>query len=115
MESKELIAKECNQYLYWDYKVKQANEGKHKVSQRLLEYILSEYKDRLPIRGNYIIITIDKYTIQIDNVRDNYVISNLVEKVEPCEPVTLESTIAEGAPSWAIAAMTVLEPKQEEE
>ena len=115
MESKELIAKECNQYLYWYYKEEQAKEGKHKASQRLLEYILSEYKDILPIRGNYTIITIDKYTIQIDNVQDKYVISNLFEEIEPREPVTLESVTAEGAPSWAIAAITALEQSTKEE
>ena len=118
MESKESIAlgKKCsNQYLYWKYKEEQAKEGKHKARQRLLEYILSEYKDRLPIRGNYTIITIDKYTIQIDNVQDTYVISNLFEEVEPREPVTLESATAEGAPSWAIAAITALEQSTKEE
>ena len=77
--------------------------------------LLLEYKDRLPIRGNYTIITIDKYTIQIDNVQDTYVISNLFEEVEPGEPVTLESVTAEGAPSWAIAAITALEQSTKEE
>lgn len=115
IEIKNTVKDEFNQRLYWESKEEQANEAKFKTDQRILETLLLQYKDKLPIVGKYIVITIDEYTIQIDNVRDTYVISNLSKKVEPPTPVTLASTIAEDAPSWAIAAATVLEPKQEEE
>jgi|TARA_B100001093_G_scaffold494357_1_gene537699 hypothetical protein len=115
IETKNTVKDNANQKLYWQSKQEQARDGEFKADQRILETLLLEYKDILPIVGKYIVITIDEYTIQIDNVRDTYVISNLTEKVEPPTPVTLASAIAEGAPSWAIAAATVLEPKQEEE
>jgi len=108
--------KECNDIMYYDFEEKQAKEARQKVEDRLLDILEERYADQLPIDGGFTNIIIGKYEVLVSNHRNKYNSILYVDDVdEPPNPVTLARTIAEGAPSWAIAAATVLEPKQKEE
>jgi len=115
-EIEESIKKECNDILYWNSKEKQAKEAREKSEDRLLDFIEEHYKDQLPIDGKIVDIKIGKYEICVANHRNKYyTILYVEEEYKPVTPVTLESATAEGAPSWALAALGSLLPKQEEE
>ena len=115
-EIEESIKKECNDIMYWNSKEKQAKEAREKSEDRLLDFIEEHYKDQLPIDGKIVDIKIGKYEICVANHRNKYyTILYVEEEYKPVTPVTLESATAEGAPSWALAALGSLLPKQEEE
>ena len=115
-EIQESIKKECNDIVYWTDKVKQAKEARQKVEDRLLDFIEKHYKDQLPTDDKFADIKIGKYEICVANHRNKYnTILYVYEEYKPPTPVTLESATAEDAPSWALAALSSLFTKTEEE
>ena len=115
-EIQELIKKECNDIMYWNSKEKQAKKAQDEAEDRLLDFIEEHYKDQLPIDGKIVDIKIGKYEVCVANQRNKYnTILYVEEEYKPVTPVTLESATAEGAPSWALAALGSLFSKTEEE
>jgi hypothetical protein len=115
-EIEESIKKECNDIVYWTDKKQQARKGQNDAEDRLLDFIEEHYKDQLPIDNENVDIEIGKYEICVANHRNKYNTILYVHEVdESPKPVTVESATAEGAPSWAISALTTLFPKKEEE
>ena len=115
-EIEESIKKECNDIMYYKQKYLQAREGENDAKDRLLDFIEEHYKDQLPIDNKNVDIEIGKYEICVANYRNKHnTILYVYDLSEPPKPVTVESATAEGAPSWAISALTTLFPKKEEE
>ena len=115
-EIEESIKKECNDIVYWTDKKRQAKKALNRAEDRLLDFIEEHYKDQLPTDGGFADIIIGKYGVCVANQRNKYnTILSVEEEFEPPTPVTLESATAEGAPSWALAALGSLFPKKEEE
>tara|TARA_B100001094_G_C17834147_1_gene624694 strand:+ start:369 stop:725 length:357 start_codon:yes stop_codon:yes gene_type:complete len=115
-EIEESIKKECNDIVYWTDKEKQAKKAQDEAENRLLDFIEEHYKDQLPTDDKFADIKIGKYEICVANHRNKYnTILYVEEEFKPVTPVTLESATAEDAPSWALAALTSLFPKKEEE
>ena len=115
-EIQELIKKECNDIMYWNSKEKQAKKAQDEAEDRLLDFIEEHYKDQLPIDGKIVDIKIGKYEVCVANQRNKYnTILYVEEEYKPVTPVTLESATAEDAPSWALAALSSLFSKTEEE
>jgi hypothetical protein len=115
-EIEESIKKECNDIVYWTDKEKQAKKASKEAEDRLLDFIEKHYKDQLPVDDGYADIKIGKYEICVANHRNKYnTILYVDEERKPPIPATLESATAENAPHWALAALSSLLPKQEEE
>ena len=115
-EIQELIKKECNDIMYWNSKEKQAKKAQDEAEDRLLDFIEEHYKDQLPIDNKIVDIKIGKYEVCVANQRNKYnTILYVEEEYKPVTPVTLESATAEDAPSWALAALSSLFSKTEEE
>lgn len=115
-EIEESIKKECNDIMYWNSKEKQAKKAQDEAEDRLLDFIEEHYKDQLPIDGKIVDIKIGKYEVCVANQRNKYnTILYVEEEYKPVIPVTLESATAEDAPSWALAALSSLFSKTEEE
>lgn len=115
-EIEESIKKECNDIMYWNSKEKQAKKAQDEAEDRLLDFIEEHYKDQLPIDGKIVDIKIGKYEVCVANQRNKYnTILYVEEEYKPVTPVTLESATAEDAPSWALAALSSLFSKTEEE
>ena len=115
-EIQELIKKECNDIVYWTDKEKQAKKASDEAEDRLLDFIEKHYKDQLPIDDNIADIKIGKYEICVANHRNRYnTILYVEEERKPPIPATMESATAEDAPSWALAALSSLFSKTEEE
>lgn len=115
-EIQELIKKECNDIMYWNSKEKQAKKAQDEAEDRLLDFIEEHYKDQLPIDGKIVDIKIGKYEVCVANQRNKYnTILYVEEEYKPPIPATMESATAEDAPSWALAALSSLFSKTEEE
>ncbi len=115
-EIEESIKKECNDIMYWNSKEKQAKKAQDEAEDRLLDFIEEHYKDQLPIDNKIVDIKIGKYEVCVANQRNKYnTILYVEEEYKPVTPVTLESATAEDAPSWALAALSSLFSKTEEE
>jgi len=115
-EIQELIKKECNDIMYWNSKEKQAKKAQDEAEDRLLDFIEEHYKDQLPIDNKIVDIKIGKYEVCVANQRNKYnTILYVEEEYKPPIPATMESATAEDAPSWALAALSSLFPKKEEE
>ena len=115
-EIQELIKKECNDIMYWNSKEKQAKKAQDEAEDRLLDFIEEHYKDQLPIDNKIVDIKIGKYEVCVANQRNKYnTILYVEEEYKPPIPATMESATAEDAPSWALAALSTLFPKKEEE
>ena len=115
-EIEESIKKECNDIVYWTDKEKQAKKAQDEAEDRLLDFMEEHYKDQLPTDDKFADIKIGKYEICVANHRNKYnTILYVEEEYKPPTPVTLESATAEDAPSWALAALSSLFTKTEEE
>jgi hypothetical protein len=115
-EIEESIKKECNDIVYWTDKEKQAKKASDEAEDRLLDFLEEHYADQLPTDGGFADIIIGKYEVLVSNQRNKYnTILYVEEEYKPPTPVTLESATAENAPHWALAALSSLLPKQEEE
>jgi hypothetical protein len=115
-EIQELIKKECNDIMYWNSKEKQAKKAQDEAEDRLLDFIEEHYKDQLPIDNKIVDIKIGKYEVCVANQRNKYnTILYVEEEYKPPIPATMESATAEDAPSWALAALSSLFSKTEEE
>ena len=115
-EIQELIKKECNDIMYWNSKEKQAKKAQDEAQDRLLDFMEEHYKDQLPIDNKIADIKIGKYEVCVANQRNKYnTILYVEEEYKPPIPATMESATAEDAPSWALAALSSLFPKKEEE
>ena len=115
-EIQELIKKECNDIMYWNSKEKQAKKAQDEAEDRLLDFIEEHYKDQLPIDNKIVDIKIGKYEVCVANHRNKYnTILYVEEEYKPPIPATMESATAEDAPSWALAALSSLFSKTEEE
>ena len=108
--------KKCNDAVYYIQKEEQVRKGKNDAFDDLLDFLEEHYADQLPTDGGFADIIIGKYEVLVSNQRNKYNTILAVDDVdEPPKPVTVESATAEGAPSWAISALTTLFPKKEEE
>lgn len=115
-EIEESIKKECNDIVYWTDKEKQAKKASDEAEDRLLDFIETHYKDKLPTDNKFADIKIGKYEICVANHRNKYnTILYVEEEFKPPTPVTLESATAEDAPHWALSALGSLFPSKEEE